>query len=393
MLDVAPEQRVVHDVAAARRSRSPLDLFDLLPQALVVCDHRGRVVESNASFRQIVAPGGATDRRMAMSCCTLFGCGRADGPLADGCLTAVALDGGESVCELRLQLPFAPPGPYLVTGAPLHGDPSYVVFELRPAGRPASAVPRLRIRTLGGLRVDGPEPLSGEWLEQRPGQLLRLLVCERHRVVPADAIAEALLPHAGHAAVSNVRYLVHTLRARLEPSRARRSASSFVVSHRGGYTLHRQQVWIDADDFERRVGEGMAALAAGDRSRAAERLRRAVALYDGDFLADEPYAEWALAERDRLHAVAGRALRTLADLHAADPAAAIGYLERLAAIEPLDDDVERDLLSTWLRLGRKSRAARHYQAYRLRLMREFGERPAFELSHLSAAVPSAPGRS
>jgi len=118
------------------------------------------------------------------------------------------------------------------------------------------------------------------------------------------------------------------------------------------------------------------------------RLRRAIALYTGDFLADEPYAEWALAERDRLHAVAARALRALADLHVDDPAVAIGYLERLAEVDPLDDDVQRDLLTTWLRLGRKSRAARHYQSFRVRLMREFGERPNFELSHLAAAGSS-----
>jgi len=152
--------------------------------------------------------------------------------------------------------------------------------------------------------------------------------------------------------------------------------------------LHPQQVWIDADHFERCVDEGMAALDAGDRARALDRLRRAMSLYEGDFLADEPYAEWALAERDRLHAVAAKVLRTLADLHLDNPAAAIGYLERLAEVDPLDDDVKRDLLSTWLRLGRKSRAARHYQSFRMRLMREFGERPNFELSHLAAAGSS-----
>jgi len=149
-------------------------------------------------------------------------------------------------------------------------------------------------------------------------------------------------------------------------------------------------VWIDADHFQRCVDDGMAALDAGDRARATDLLRRAVSLYDGDFLADDPYAEWALAERDRLHALAGKALRTLADLHVDDPVAAIGHLERLAEIEPLDDDVERDLLATWLRLGRKSRAARHYRSFRVRLMRELGERPDFELAHLAAAGRSHP---
>jgi DNA-binding SARP family transcriptional activator len=379
----APQGLVMRSTTSVRTtSDARVDVFDLLPQALMVCDHRGRIVESNARFREIVGPGGTAERS---TCCSLFGCGRADGPLSDSCLTTLALDTGESVRELRLQLPIAHPGPYLVTAVPLHVDPSYVVFELRPLSRPAQAAPRLRIRTLGGLRVEATAPLSGDWLEQRPGQLLRFLVCERHRVAAVDEIAEALLPHAGHAAVSNVRYLVHTLRARLEPARPRRGTSSFIVSRRGGYMLDGRQVWIDADHFERGVDEGMAAVAASDPVRAADRLRRSVSLYGGDFLADEPYAEWALAERDRLHAVAGRALRTLADLHVDDPVAAIGYLERLAEIEPLDDDVERDLLSTWLRLGRKSRAARHYRSFRMRLMRELGEGPDFELSHLAAA--------
>jgi DNA-binding SARP family transcriptional activator len=141
-------------------------------------------------------------------------------------------------------------------------------------------------------------------------------------------------------------------------------------------------VWIDADALEQRVDAGMAALAAGDRPGGREHLRRAVSLYDGSFLADEPYAEWALRERDRLDAITCDALRALARLHVDDPSAAMVYLERLAGIEPLDDDVQRQLISTWLRLGRKSRAVRHYHSYRMRLMREFGERPTFELSHL-----------
>ena len=37
-------------------------------------------------------------------------------------------------------------------------------------------------------------------------------------------------------------------------------------------------------------------------------------MYRGDFLADEPYAEWALHERDRLRDLAAGALRTLAEI-------------------------------------------------------------------------------
>jgi DNA-binding SARP family transcriptional activator len=276
------------------------------------------------------------------------------------------------------------PGAYLVAAAPLYKSRSHVGIELRPAHRSSPARPGLRIFTLGGLLVEGSDgPITGRWLEQRPGQLLRYLICERGKVAPADAIAEAICPHTASAgATNNVRYLVHALRARLEPGRPLRGEPSFVVSRRGGYALNPELVWIDADALEQRIEEGMAALGTGDRATGREHLRRAVSLYDGSFLADEPYAEWALGERDRLDAITCDALRALARLHVEDPSAAMVYLERLAGIEPLDDDVQRQLISTWLRLGRKSRAVRHYHSYRMRLMREFGERPSFELSHL-----------
>jgi DNA-binding SARP family transcriptional activator len=360
-----------------------VDVFDLYPCALMVCDRRGRIVAANARFREIITGGRAVDG-LAMSCCSLLGCGRADGPLEGSCLTAVALDAAETLPELRVHLTAARPGAYLVAAAPLYRDRSHVVIELRPAPTTSPARPGLRIFTMGGLLVEGPDgAITGEWLEQRPGQLLRYLICERGKVAPTDAIAEAICPHTASAgATNNVRYVIHTLRARLEPGRPLRGEPSFVVSRRGGYALHPERVWIDADALEQRIGEGMAALAAGDRAAGREHLRRAVSLYDGSFLADDPYAEWALGERDRLDAITCDALRALARLHIDDPSAAMVYLERLAAIEPLDDDVQRQLISTWLRLGRKSRAVRHYHSFRVRLMREFGERPSFELSHL-----------
>jgi DNA-binding SARP family transcriptional activator len=366
-----------------------VDVFDLLPSALMVCDRRGRIVAANARFREIITAGRAVDG-LAMSCCSLLGCRRPDGPLEGSCLTALALDAEEPVPELRVHLTAARPGAYVVTAAPLYRDGSHVVIELRPARRSAPAHPGLRIFTLGGLLVEGPDgPITGEWLDQRPGQLLRYLICERGKVAPADAITEAICPHTGSAGASNnVRYLIHTLRARLEPGRPLRGEPSFVVSRRGGYALCPERVWIDADALEQRIDAGMAALAAGDSAGGREHLRRAVSLYDGSFLADEPYAEWALRERDRLDAITCDALRALARLHVDDPSAAMVYLERLARIEPLDDDVQRQLISTWLRLGRKSRAVRHYHSFRVRLMREFGERPSFELSHLVANCAS-----
>jgi DNA-binding SARP family transcriptional activator len=64
-------------------------------------------------------------------------------------------------------------------------------------------------------------------------------------------------------------------------------------------------------------------------------------------------------------------------------------LERLAHIEPYDSDVHRRLLEVWLRQGRRSEAARRYSAFRLRMVREFGEEPEFGLADLDARLVPA----
>ena len=246
-----------------------------------------------------------------------------------------------------------------------------------------------RIYALGQLRIVGPGgPLGGAWVEQRPGELLRFLVCQRRQIVPADVIGEALWPRAGPGASNTVRHFVHALRERLEPGRCRRGAPSAVVCRRGGYGLDPEHVWVDADEFERQATLGAAALERGRQLRARIHLERALSLYEGDFLSDEPYADWALWERDRLRAIACDALRSLVRVGAESPERRARHLERLAVLEPFDDDVHRELIRAWLGMGRWSRAARHYESFRARLLREFGAVPQFELRQLARACGS-----
>jgi DNA-binding SARP family transcriptional activator len=275
----------------------------------------------------------------------------------------------------------------VVTATPLCDGGSQVLFQVRPDTHARATAPPLRIFALGAIQLDGPGgPLMGDWLAQRPGELLRFLVCERWRIVPADVIGEAIWPHAGSSAPNTVRHFVHALRHRLEPERTGPASTSTVLCRRGGYGLDPNRVWVDVDEFEREAVAGISALHGGSPTAARARLEHATALYRGDFLADEPYAEWALRERDRLRAVACEALRALVQL--VGPPDSARYLEQLAELEPFDDDVHRDLVATLLAMGRRSRAARHYESFRVRLMREFGELPSFQLSDLVPLLES-----
>jgi len=335
-------------------------------------------------------------------CCDLFDCRSGDdGALAQLCLTELEPPDGGAMPEIRVDLPGDEDvaGALWLTVAPLRPRGGFVV-HLRPGDRRDRrrrtdphwlAGPRLRIRALGRTEVLADETaLGGRWLAQRPGQMLKYLVSQRTRSVLLDEVAYALWPDSGYAAQSNVRHTMHRLRRRLEPARSNRAESTFIITREGAYSLSRDHVLVDADEFEDLVRTGLPALESDPR-RGRALLERALDLYRGDFLADEPYADWALDERGRLRDLAAHVLHTLAriDEQANDLEAAYLHLRRLAELEPLDIHVQRDLLAVCLRRGRRTEARRRYDALWRRSMRELGHEPGFLLEDLADEVGGA----
>lgn len=361
-------------------------LFARFPRGLMIVSPTGAVVAANPELHRLV-PGAPTG---VATCCELLRCGDPDTALAGGCITREVLRTGHPCDGVRLRPPTAE-HPLRVTATPLRAREGHVLIEveLDDAGDDAAGAPVLRIRALGRTTVEGPSgPLTGPWLHQRPGELLKLLVASRDRVLTVEQIAEGLWPDAPYTATSTVRQLVHALRDRLEPDRSPGIPPRYVLARKGGYALNGELVVVDADDFVRRTGAALRAFAAMEPS-AAEQLEQALASYRGDFLSDEPYAQWATAERERLRDQVERLLRALSNLAAArgELRSAADYLERLAELEPLDSDVHRELIGLMFANGRRSRAARLFHSYERRLMRTFGERADFTLAEARAAEP------
>jgi len=371
------------------------------PFGFVLIDGDGHVLMVNDRAATLLSADEGTPGPGELTCCELV-CGplQAHGP-RDGesrCLTRSAMRGGRALPEARVELSRHGHSRVVwVTASPIDVADARVVFYLRPddprdvnshgataAPTPIEA-PTLRIHTLGGTRIEGDGvDLGGEWLDQRPGQLLKYLICERHRVVTSDEIAEALWPQAGPLTRNSVRHQVHVLRERLEPDRISRAESPFIVTRRGGYMLDPDKVWLDADQVEAEVAAGLALFVRGDRAAGANRLERGVSLYRGDLFTENLYAEWALEERDRLRELAGRGLRALVEIArgAGDLDRAAPHARRLAAMEPFDMDVQREFIEICMRRGRRSEAMRRYAIVRKRIKREFGQDPDFTLGDL-----------
>jgi DNA-binding SARP family transcriptional activator len=367
--------------------------FEHLPSGVLLAERGGSITGINGAARRMLGP--AADEGEA-TCCAVFGCHREGSVLAGVCITELALAATEPLPEVRVdvQAPGSGVDSVWIIAAPVEGAPGRAVLELRPgvsSDRRRRTEPhwlgqtKLRVRTLGRTRIDSEDgSLDGEWLGHLPGEVLKFLICHRDRPVPTEELLETFWPQARGGGAASLRQTVHVMRQRLEPQRASRQPSSFIVGHKGGYELNLKTVWVDADEFERRVHAGLRALARRDAVRAEQALSQAATLRRGDFLADEPYADWALGERDRLRDLATRALRTLASLRRArgDLDGAMWPARELADLQPLDLDTQRDLLDLLLLRGRCSEASRRLEVVRRHWRRTFGDDPDIELGEL-----------
>jgi DNA-binding SARP family transcriptional activator len=359
-------------------------VFESLPAPALVLGPDGTLLACNPAARVLLGPADVVGVR----CCRFLGCRPPGDELGAGCVSELARRGDGALAERQIVLhdgaaawlSAAPAGPGGLVVVMLHrlAGPAALTREELP--------PRLRVFALGRTRLetDG-EPPAGEWLGHRPGQLLKYLVCQRGRVVTLEELIEIFWPNAGRAAATSVRQAIHTLRDRLEPGRPKGKPSGYVVARTGGYELTPGRVWIDADDFEAHARAGLEALQQEAPERADASLTAAAAAYAGDFLADEPYAEWALFERERLRDLAAQVLRGLASVKQAtgDDESAAEHLQRLAELEPLDLEAQRELIALMLRRGRHSEALRRYELVRRRYKRAFGTEPGFTLAQLA----------
>jgi DNA-binding SARP family transcriptional activator len=396
----AIEPKVGMDGDAAR-------LVDELAYGVAVATADHRITYVNRRARELLLPAvAARVEGGPLTCCEVI-CDHLEPVLGGGCMTERTLAAAATLPEVRMDIETGTlQGAAWVTTSPSSsGD--QVVFHLRPgqpgdrrrrtespwAGRGADEVPDLQISTLGRFAVeDRAGPIGGDWQGQRPGQLLKLLICERRRTVTSDQIGETLWPDVGPRESGNrLRYNVHALRDKLEPERERRGGGRFILTPRGGYALDSSRVWIDADRFEVEVLAGLGAVRQGLPEEAEAHLAEALALYRGEFLAGDPYLDFALAERERLHDLACRALRArvriAVGLDRLDAAAE--HCDRLAAMEPFDADSQRLVVEVCLRRGRYSEAQRRWSTYRKKLAGLFGSEPAFDLRQVESDLKRA----
>ena len=273
-----------------------------------------------------------------------------------------------------------------------------VSAHLLPAPRaaalsPHEAPPALELRCLGPFEVRrGGVRLPASAFSRRGAlTLLKLLVLQGRRPISQHEICERLWPEADPAAATNrLHGFVHALRAAIEPALSNRRWT-YLQNHGDRYVLDLQGVEVDVLRFRHQLER--ARRAAPGPARAAE-LEQATALYRGDLFADDLLSELWEEERRELRERQLQALAQLARAHqeAGAGARAVEALRGALKLDPLREDLHRELVGALLALGRRAEALEQYRVCVRVLRQELDADPQAETSRLGRALATALGK-
>jgi DNA-binding SARP family transcriptional activator len=218
-----------------------------------------------------------------------------------------------------------------------------------------------------------------EWSNRGPAMaLLKVLLCRANRRVTRDELVEAIWPdHGAINAAHALESAASVLRRHI--LRAGEMGSLLLTLRSGGGTIFKlvgqQRLWVDADAFLSLASQALRAECQG--LDPLPLLEEAHALAGGEFLEDDPYAEWAQPRRHTIEGARHRVLFKLVDHYLGDER--VGQAEELlfAALEddPTDEDALCRLMVLLVEHGRRQEALHLYQ-YAEDVLREEQSEPA-----------------
>jgi DNA-binding SARP family transcriptional activator len=229
------------------------------------------------------------------------------------------------------------------------------------------------VLTLGRFQIelDGtPLAFRGK-VARKPLELLQFLVASGGNEVSATNVMYALWRDLeGDKAKAAFNVALHRLRKLLGNTEA-------VVLELGRASLNSKLVWVDCHAFEHLVDSSTAP--SIQLAPAAElNAQRALAMYDGHFLHGTADESWQMVYRSRL---AGKFKRTAIQL--ASHGVANGHLrgarlllERALELDPLAEDLARELMRLLIDAGEHAAALNVFEQCRCAIERKLHAQPA-----------------
>jgi DNA-binding SARP family transcriptional activator len=232
------------------------------------------------------------------------------------------------------------------------------------------------------------------WRRAKARQMFQVLLTFRSSPLDREQIIELLWPGLDPAAaVRNFKVTLNTLNHVLEPERGPGSEPAFILRDGSHYCLRPgADLWLDAEAFTCQVARAEALLQS-DRPAAASLLEQALNLYQGDYLPDALYENWAAVERERLEVIFLRAADRLADMYLAQGQyeQAIELATRILQADNCWERAYRQLMLAHQGLGNRGQIGRVFQRCTHILKEELDVVPAEETRRLFEQLTAEAG--
>ncbi len=244
-----------------------------------------------------------------------------------------------------------------------------------------SRIPPLAIKTFGGFSVlrGGVTPIGeDEWGGQRPKLLFKAILVRGLREIPKDLLMDDLWPESSpETALQNFKVTLHRLRRILEPGLQKGKGSAYVHLKGNLVSLDRENCSVDLEQFLNACKQVKRQVHNGDADKIGVLGRTLSALYQGDFLPEEPYAPWVEMKRWALKDEYIEVLLKMADLHQLQnqPEAAADFCRTILRIDSCNEAAAQNLIRLYAAQGRFNEAWQVYEHLDHVLRTELGVSP------------------
>ncbi len=231
----------------------------------------------------------------------------------------------------------------------------------------------LKINTLGRFELmKNQEPIAfPSKAPRRTLSLLKAVIASGGEGAGEEQLMDTLWPDAdGDTAKQAFETALHRLRKLL-------GNEKFILLREGHVKLNPRNCMVDAHTFEQLLEQTEA-------TGSIPLLKKAIDLYQGTFLADDPGEPWILSYRERLRSKFIRSIRKLGSYFEENgqKEMAIEYYERGLEVESLAEEFYQQLMTCFKSLGRKTEALATYNRCRSILESVLGIEP----SHNTKAI-------
>jgi len=246
----------------------------------------------------------------------------------------------------------------------------------------------LQVELFGGVRVTHNNWQTKVIITREIQSLLGYLLIQRHRVHSREVLAGIFWgEQSQEKARGSLNTALWKLKKALEPDKIP-SGTYVKITHSGEVGFNKESPhWLDIEVFEEKISEILPSPFQTAQEIYLASLEKVLELYQGELL-EGCYKDWALRERERLRTLYLKSLIYLLQYHGFHRAyeKAIAYGQQILDLNPLREEIHRELMRLYLENGQRALAVHQYEICRSILAKELRISPMEDTQELYAQI-------